>query len=132
MRGMIGKIIVVSTAAAVVLLLVLLQVTNPSTAGPLGILAVFFLLYVIILGIITELLWIGSYTFQKVGRRFMVRRPPVRMTLARAYYISTVVALGPVMMLAMKSIGSLGIYEAILIILFVAIALLYVLRRSSR
>lgn len=132
MRGMIGKIIVVSTAAAAVLLLALLQVTNPSTAGPLGILAVFFLLYVIILGVTAELLWIGSYAFEKVARRITVKRPPTRMTLAKAYYISTVVALGPVMMLAMKSIGSLGVYEAILIVLFVAIALLYVLRRSSR
>lgn len=130
--SMVGKAIVSSTAVAAVLLIVLLQMTSPSTAGPLGLLAVFFLVYVIILGVSTELLWIGSRAFQVIARRFTTKRPPGRLSLAKAYYLSTVLALGPVMALALKSIGSLGVYESILIIAFVAIGLLYISRRSSR
>lgn len=128
---MVGKVIVISTAAAAVLLILLLQTTGPSTAGPLGLLAVFFLIYVIILGITTELLWIGSGLFQTIARRFTSKRPPGRLSLARAYYFSTLLALGPVMALALKSIGSLGIYESVLIVVFIAIGLLYISRRSS-
>lgn len=129
---MLGRIIAASTVVAGLLLLVMLQTTNPSTVGPLGLLAVFFLLYIVVLGVMTELLWIGSYVFQLVGRRVMVKRPPERLSLARAYYFSTVLAFGPIIALAMQSIGSLRAYELILISIFLAVGTLYVAKRSSR
>lgn len=128
---MLGKVIATSTVIATILLIVLLQTTNPSTVGPLGLLAVFFLLYVIMLGVITELLWVGSRFIQTVGKRFTSKRPPSRLSLQRSYYFSTVLALGPVMALAMVSIGSFGIYEIILIGVFLAVGTLYVSRRSN-
>ena len=131
-RNMLGKVISISTIVATVLLIIIVQTTNPSTAGPLGLLAVFFLLYVLILGVITELLWVGSHLVQSIGRRFTTKRPPGRLSLQRAYYFSTVLALGPVMALAMLSIGTFGVYEALLIAAFLAVAILYVSRRSSR
>ncbi|MES2876723.1 MAG: hypothetical protein V4678_04625 [Patescibacteria group bacterium] len=129
---MLGKVIAASTVIAGIILIIMLQTTNPSTVGPLGLLAVFFLLYVIILGAMTEVLWVGSKVIQTVGRRFASRRPLGRLSLQRAYYFSTVLALGPVIMLAMISIGSFGIYELLLIVVFLGVALLYVSRRSSR
>jgi hypothetical protein len=131
-RNMLGRAIAASTVIAGILLIVLLQTTSPSTVGPLGLLAVFFLLYVIMLGAITELLWVGSRAFQAVGRRFTSKRPPGRLSLSRSYYFSTVLALGPVMALAMQSIGSFGVYEMVLIGAFLAVGTLYVSRRSSR
>ena len=128
-RIMLGKIIAGSTIIAGILLLIMVQVTNPSTVGPLGLLAVFFLLYVVLLGAITEVLWVGSRLIQAVGRRFTSKRPPGNLSLKRSYYYSSVLALAPVMMLAMVSIGSFGLYEFILIVIFLAVALLYVSRR---
>lgn len=128
---MLGKVIALSTLAAAILLVTLLETTNPSSAGPVGLLAVFFLLYVIVLGAMTELLWVGSRLFQTVGRRFTSRRPPGRLSLQRSYYFSTVLALGPVMALAMQSIGSFGPYETVLIVVFLSVGTLYVARRSS-
>jgi len=130
-RGMLGKVIAISTVIAAILLIVLLQTTNPSTAGPLGLLAVFFLLYVILLGAVTEVLWVGSGVLQAIGKRFTSKRPPGRLSLQRSYYFSTVLALGPVMALAMASIGSFGVYEAVLITVFLAVGTLYVSRRSN-
>jgi hypothetical protein len=129
---MLGKVIAGSTILAGIILIMVLQTTNPSTVGPIGLLAVFFLLYVIILGAITELVWWGSRLTQAIGSRFTTRRPPGRLSLQRAYYFSSVLALGPIIALAMISIGSFGFYEMVLIGLFLAIALLYVSRRSSR
>lgn len=128
---MLGKVIATSTVIATIALIVLLQTTNPSTAGPLGLLAVFFLLYVIVLGAMTEILWVGSRFVQVVGKRITSKRPPGRLSLQRAYYFSTVLALGPVMALAMTSIGSFGVYESILIIVFLVVGTLYVSRRSN-
>lgn len=129
---MLGKVIAASTVIAGIILIILLQVTSPSTVGPLGLLAVFFLLYVIVLGAMTELLWIGSRVIQAIGRRFTSKRPPGRLSLQRSYYFSSVLALGPVMALAMQSIGSFGPYEMALIGVFTAVGTLYVSRRSSR
>lgn len=129
---MVGKVIVSSTLIAFVIFVIVLQTTNPSTVGPLGLLAVFFLLYVIFLGCMTELLWVGSKVVAWLSRRLRTRRPVHPMPLKRAYYYSTVLALGPVMMLAMQSIGSLGIYELVLIVLFLGVGTLYVSRRTAR
>jgi hypothetical protein len=128
---MLGKVIVISTATAGGILILLLLTTSPSTAGPMGLLAVFFLLYVVMIGAMTELLWVGSKFVRSIGRRFTSKRPPSALSLSRAYYLSTVLALGPVMILAMKSIGSLGLYEIALIGLFLAVGTLYVSKRSS-
>lgn len=128
---MLGKIIAVSTVLAGIILIGMLQLTNPSTVGPLGLLAVFFLLYVITLGATTEMMWVGSQFVHGVGRRFTSKRPPGKLSLKRAYYFSTVIALGPIIALAMMSIGSFGVYEGVLIAIFLAIALLYISRRSG-
>ena len=130
-RNMLGKVIAASTVIAGIILIIMLQVTHPSTVGPLGLLAVFFLLYVIMLGAMTELLWVGSKVVQAIGRKVTSKRPPGRLSLQRAYYFSTVLALGPVMALAMLSIGALGVYELVLIMVFLAVATLYVSRRSA-
>jgi hypothetical protein len=129
---MVGKVIVSSTLIAFIILVIVLQTTNPSTVGPLGLLAVFFLLYVIFLGAVTELVWVGSKVISWLSRRLRTRRPIHSMPLTRAYYYSTVLALGPVMVLAMQSIGSLGVYELVLIALFLGVGTLYVSRRATR
>ena len=113
------------------LLAIILQTTSPSTIGPVGLLAVFFLLYIAVLGVVTWLLWLTSKTFAFIGRRIMTRRPPQSLSLARSYYFSSVIALAPVMMLAMQSIGSLGVYEIILIVIFLGVGILYITKRSS-
>jgi hypothetical protein len=128
-EAMVGKIVVFSTLIASVVLMIVLQTTNPSTAGPLGLLAVFFLLYVIFIGVTTELVWVGSHVVSWLSRRLRTRRPVRTLPLNTAYYYSTVLALGPAMMLAMQSIGSLGIYEILLIVAFLAVGILYVSRR---
>lgn len=127
---MVGKVIVIGTLGAGSALVLLLTTTNPSTVGPLGLLAVFFLLYVVLIGAMTELLWVGSGMVETVGRKVTSKRPPKRLSLTRSYYFSTVLALGPVMALALQSIGSLGIYEIGLIVAFLMIGTLYVSRRS--
>ena len=130
---MLGRIITTSVVIAGILLIILLQNTNPSSIGPVGLLAVFFLLYVIMLGAVTELLWIGSKATSWLGKRVVIlsRKPIQPLSLARSYYYSTVLALGPVMLLAMASIGSLGLYEVVLVGLFLAVGTLYISKRTS-
>lgn len=127
---MLGKIVAGSAVVASVILFLVLQTTTPSTIGPVGLLAVFFLLYVIFLGIFSMLGWVLQFSLIRLSRLVTVRKPLQPMKYKQLYYLSSVLALGPVMMLAMKSIGSLGFYETALVILFIAVAILYVSKRN--
>lgn len=127
---MLGKSVAISSIVAAVLLAVLLETTTPADVGPAGLLAVFFLLYVFLVGVITALSWLLNRITVKVSRLVTVRKPLSTVSLKKLYYLSSVLALGPVMMLAMKSIGSLGVYEIILVTLFLSIATLYVNKRD--
>lgn len=127
---MLKRIVGISTVVSALLLFLLLQTTTPSTVGPVGLLAVFFLLYISLVGLVAGLAWIFTNGIVAVGKMLAVRRPMSRPKFKQIYYYASVIALAPVMMLAMKSIGSLGLYEVILVLLFIGIALLYVSKRD--
>lgn len=120
---MLSKILSLSALAAFVLLSALLQVTSPSTIHPAGILLVYVLLYVLILCVLTLFLVGISKLF--VSARWI----KLHMPTTKAYYYASVLALAPVVLLAMRSIGKLSMYEVLLIIFFEAIAIFYVSRR---
>lgn len=127
---MLGKLVAIVSLASAVLLAVLLQVTTPATIGPLGILIVFILMYVSVLGVLTFLIYGASKVGVRLSRGVTVRRPLHPLTFGRAYYYSTVVALAPVMLIGMQSVGNVGVYEVGLVVVFVAIACIYITKRS--
>ena len=127
---MLGKIIGISTSVAAVLFIIVIQTTEPSTIGPVGLLAVFFLLYIWLLGLITLFLWLSALVLARIAKPFTIKKPIAALSLQRSYYFSSIIALGPVMMLAMQSIGSLGFYEVILIVIFLVVGILYVSKRT--
>jgi hypothetical protein len=127
---MLGKIIAFMSFGSALLLLVLLQTTTPGTIGPLGILIVFILMYIASLGAMTFLLFKGSQIFVRFSRLVTVTRPFQALSLGRSYYFSTVIALAPVILVGMESVGNLGINEVGLVAIFVIIGCMYVAKRS--
>ena len=51
------------------------------------------------------------------------------MEFRRAYYFSTVLAAGPVMLIGLQSVQSIGIYEFLLVVIFEVVACVYVSKR---
>lgn len=103
-------------------LVVLLNRTNPLDVGPAGILLVFGLVYVFISGsfylLLTLLLMLLAY--------FVTIRTASKKKL---YYVSSVIALGPVFLLALNSIGQLELKDFLLVVLLVGLACFYILKR---
>lgn len=128
---MLGRIISVSIIFAIVVLFIMLQTTTPSTAGPLGILAVFMFAYVLALGVLTFLLFGMSKLSTRVMRLFTLKKLQQSLSLVRAYYFSSVLALGPVIFMGMQSVGEVGVYDALLILLFVTVACFYIAKRTA-
>lgn len=130
-RNMLGKLAFFGLVIAALLLVVFLQTTVPATVGPLGILVVFILIYVLVLGVLTLLLFGGSKIISKVSTPLIAKKPIRPLTLRRSYYFSSVIALAPVMFLGMQSVGEVGIYDVILVVLFVMIACIYIVKRTA-
>ncbi|MGB4768607.1 MAG: hypothetical protein WBP22_05100 [Candidatus Saccharimonas sp.] len=120
---MLEKVLAISSLLAAVLLLALLQVTSPASIHPIGILFVFLLLYVLALGVLTFFI-IGTHWIL-VGLK--LRRGV--LSSRRAYFYASVLALAPVMLVCMQSIGRIGFYEVALVIVFEFIACFYIAKR---
>jgi hypothetical protein len=128
---MLGRILAISLTVAVMLLIAVLQTTTPATIGPLGILFVFILMYVSVLCALTFLLYSGSGVAAKLSASMTLKRPLQRLSLSKSYYFSSVVALAPVMFIGMQSVGEVGFYEVVLIILFIVISSVYIAKRTA-
>jgi hypothetical protein len=128
---MLSRLVAISVAVAIVILAISLHVTQPSTVGPLGILIVFILMYVSVLGILTFSLYGMSVVISKVSVSFTAKKPIHPLTLGRSYYFSSVLGLAPVMLIGMQSVAEVGVYDVLLIVLFVVIACTYISKRTS-
>jgi hypothetical protein len=128
---MLGRFLSIGFISATMVLIILLQTTTPATVGPLGILLIFVLMYVSVLCALTFLLYIASKFIAKVSASITVRRPIQRMTLVKSYYFSSVIALAPVMLIGMQSVGEVGFYDVALIILFIVISCVYIAKRTA-
>ena len=130
-KDMLARVIVVSFVTATMLLVILLQTTTPSTIGPLGILIVFILMYMSVLGVLTFLLFWGSRSLTRLSRGMVTRRPVQPLSLGRAYYFSSVLALAPVMFVGMQSVGQVSVSDVFLIVLFTTMTCVYIAKRTS-
>lgn len=128
---MLGKVIAFSAVVAAIALIVLLTATEPAAIGPVGILAVFILMYMSALGVVTFLLYGGSRVISKIASSFTVKKPIAPMSFRRSYYFSSVIALAPVMIVGMQSVGGVGVYELLLIGIFELIACTYIAKRTN-
>lgn len=126
-----GKVIAFSAVVAAIALVVLLTATEPAAIGPVGILAVFVLMYVSALGVVTFLLYGGSRAMSKIASSFTVKKPIAPISFRRSYYFSSVIALAPVMIVGMQSVGGVGVYELLLIGVFELIACIYIAKRTN-
>jgi len=112
-------------------LLLILNATNPLDGGPAAILIVFVLLYILCAGLFFVLLHAGV----RIASRLWARRKSInarewRIGVHRAYYIASVLAFGPVLLLAMQSVGQLQLRDVFLVIVLLSLAIFYVIKRS--
>lgn len=107
------------------LLLLLLNVTSPSTANPLGVLAVFVALYVFSVAVIA----IGIAVSSLLKRRVVSQAQ--RIDDRKVYYYATTLGIAPVILLAIQSIGGVGFYDVLMVLAFEVIACTYIAKQTS-
>jgi hypothetical protein len=126
---MLQRVIAIITFASFCLLSLMLMTTTPASAGPFGLLLIFISAYLTSLGVISFFLYGVSRIAVYMLAGFALRRPLQPMSFRRAYYFSTVLAAAPVMLIGLQSVGSIGIYDFILVVIFEIIGCLYIVKR---
>ncbi len=105
-------------------LAVLLNRTNPLDVGPAGILLVFGLAYVFISSalylLLTLVIMLLAY-FVNIGAA----------SRRKLYYLSSILAIAPVFLLALNSIGQLELKDFILVVFLVGFASFYIAKRRQ-
>jgi hypothetical protein len=129
---MFARILIITGLVSTGLLLIILTTTTPAKAGAFGILAVFLLSYISSLVAMTFIVWSVSFLTDKALRalRRHLYRPYV-LSLKKSYYFSTVLALGPVIIVSLRSVGGGSVYDFGLVVLFMALGCLYISRRTA-
>lgn len=128
---MLKNVLLVGTILAALTLVVLLNQTTPTQAGPIGVLAFFIAVYGLFVGLISFALYTSSRAIGKVSKAITVARPLQPLSLQSSYYYASIIALAPAMLLGMQSVGGVGLYEFILVILFVIIGCMYIGRKIA-
>ncbi len=124
--------IYLTPVVSLLMLFYIWNTSNPGTVGPLGILFVFVLLYLFWASIFFILLHLGFAFFRKSSlfRILLSRRENKPFNWKLSYYIASIIAFMPVLLLAMQSVNQLTIRDVLLVIGFTGLAIFYVLRRS--
>lgn len=129
---MFGKILTVVTLAAAILLLGFVSAYSPSKTGPGGILAVFFLLYLVFVGITTGIIYWSNRVWRIFGQHVRLKRMvPANWphSLLKSYYMASIVAMAPIILIAIRSVGEVHWYEIALIIAMIIIGIFYIQKR---
>jgi len=124
------KIAAISSFVSILVLVVVLNTTEPTNIGPVGVLAVFALIYIAFVGIFVLLIKALSYIFAKIPRLLGTKKYE-QLSDKKIYYYGSVVASTPVLLIGMQSIDKLGIYDVALVLLFVSMACFYISKRSN-
>jgi len=126
---MLQRAIAIITVVSLCLLSLILVTTTPASAGPFGLLLLFVSAYLTSLGLISFFLYGMSRVIVYASSGFTLRRPMQRMPFRRAYYYSTILAAAPVMLIGLQSVGAVGIYEFLLVVVFEVIGCIYITKR---
>ena len=107
----------------------MLTMTRPGEVGPFGVLAFFVLLYLSAGSIIYMLLTGIIYVLMRVLPPGSLRLWLENVSHTKVYYYTIVLALAPVVLLGMASVGSIGGLDIVLVVLFEILACFYISRR---
>ena len=126
---MLRRTLTLVTLVSLITLLLCLTLTTPATAGPFGLLLIFISAYLSSLGLVSFFLYGATRVLRFFLSGFSLRKPYQRLSLRKSYYYGTVLALAPVLLVGLQSVGAINVYSLILVIVFEAIGWIYVTKR---
>jgi hypothetical protein len=106
-------------------LMVLFNATSPLKSGPLSVLFAFVLIYLLV----SSTLYMAVFSIMSILRLLSLAKP---MSKRLVYYLVSVIALGPVFILALNTLGQLDPKDIVLVVVLLSLGCFYVVRRSAK
>src|SRR6266567_9336129 len=106
-------------------LFVFMNTTSPLQNGPVSVLVVFSLTYLLLV----SACYVAALLFVQLGRFFGWGAKKVDRR--QLYYLVSVLSLGPVFILALNTLGQLEVKEVLLVIILLGLGSFYVFRRGK-
>lgn len=128
---MLTKILVVVGVAAAVALGYLLNSTSPVEAGATGVLAVFLLSYIVSVVVLTFFVFLIHKLLLHVFYSDRTGHVGQQVSMRKSYYYASILALGPVILVSLRSVGQAGLLQLLLVVVLLALGCLYVSRQTS-
>lgn len=119
----------VVSAVSLLALLLIINFASPSSIGPFGILIVFVLIYLSSLGVVTFLIFWISRVAAVLSKIFVFKKPVTPMSFRHSYYFGSMISAAPVILVGLGSVGAVGGYELLLVIIFLLVGCFYVSKR---
>lgn len=126
-----GRFLIAVMIISAILFVVITNTTTPFSSGATGILGLFIVTYLLVLSALTFFVYGVSLIIIRASRSFTVRKPLQPISIKKAYYYSSVIALAPVILVGMLSVGTLGVYEFCLVVFWVVVGCVYVTKRTT-
>jgi hypothetical protein len=117
---------------SVVGLVLVANLTNPLSAGPLGILVVFALVYICTLSVLLLLVRFMEAVYRLLSSASMTvaKKDKMRRWRRQSTQITAVLSFVPIFLISLNSIGQLGLRDIALIIAIEALLIFYIIRRA--
>ncbi len=106
-------------------IVLVLNHTSPLKIGPVGILLVFILFY----AFGSSVLFVLAHAITKL-LHLVLRRQVIAPR--RLYYVASIIALAPVFMIALNTLGQLRWIEITLVVALISLGVFYSLRRTAQ
>ncbi|MBQ8996871.1 hypothetical protein IJ095_02505 [Candidatus Saccharibacteria bacterium] len=119
-----GKILPILSFLSLFGILFMLNYTSPVEAGVLGVLVFFTMIFILLFGVMVELIKI----FQKILKDKNARHKKTDEN--KVYMYATVAAFGPIMLLMIQSFSSVNIFTVMLVAVFVFLGCFLIHKRA--
>lgn len=114
---MFNRLMLLLSLLAVIIILAMINLTTPTSVGPLGVLVFFTMIYVVIYGVVNLIVVAFMKANGKKGGEKKNR------------YYSAMISFGPIMLLLIQSFGSLSVITVAMVMVFVALGCFVINKR---
>ena len=114
---MFNRLMLLLSLISVVVILAMINFTTPTGVGPLGVLVFFMMVYVVVFGIV-NLMVVG-----------FIKLMGYRQEARKEHYYAAMIAFGPVMLLLIRSFGSLNLATIGMTAVFIALGCFVINKR---
>ena len=129
--SMFAKILVLVGICAAILLGYIITTMSPVKAGATGVLVVFLLSYIVSVVVLTFFVFLTHKLLLQLLYSDRTGHAGERLSMRKAYYYASILGLGPVILVSLRSVGQDGVIQLLLVVALLAIGCLYVSRQTS-